>query len=243
MKIENTEVFGFRSALRGMRNPKNSWDKIDSIKIDNFNPTREMVDHKFKKEGYNKYNCEGFLIGDNDLQLAQTLIKAGNEHMKFMRQIQVWADITMPRYWWSEYDTYKVGTSANSTSTMHKLFNKQSEITLDLFEYCDYNKHIIMNIIDELNLLRDKYFETSTQSEKDEILKIAKQILPEGYLNMRTVNVNYAVLRNIIQQRKYHRLKKEWQDIFCKWVTTLPYAKELIFCGLEEDYERLRFKL
>ena len=163
--------------------------------------------------------------------------------MKFMRQIQVWADVTMPRYWWSEFDTYKVGTSANSTSTMHKLFNKQSEVTLDLFEYCDDNKDIIMNIIDELNLLRDRYFETSIQSEKDEILKIAKQILPEGYLNMRTVNVNYAVLRNIVQQRKYHRLKKEWQKTFCKWVTTLPYAKELIFCGLEDEYERLRFKL
>ena len=146
MKIEKTQVFGFESALRGMRNPKNSWGKIDSKLFDSFNP-KEIINHKFFNEGIKLSNKEGFLIGDNDLKLAQTLIKAGNEHMKFMRQIQVWADITMPRYWWSEFDTYKVGTSANSTSTMHKLFNKQSEITLNLFEYCDYNKHIIMNFI------------------------------------------------------------------------------------------------
>ena len=142
MKIEKTQVFGFESALRGMRNPKNSWSKIDSILLDSFNP-KKNISHKFYEEGIKFSNKEGFLIGDNDLKLAQTLIKAGNEHMKFMRQIQVWTDITMPRYWWSEFDTYKVGTSANSTSTMHKLFNKQSEVTLDLFEYCDYNKHKI----------------------------------------------------------------------------------------------------
>ena len=240
MRIDKTEVYGFDSALRGMRNAKNSWDRIDSIKFNKLSPTRLMVDHKFCKEGLKESNCESFLIGNNDLKLAQTLIKAGTEHCKFMRQIQVWCDITAPRYWWSEMDTYKIGTTANSTSTMHKLFDKQSEITLDMFEYCDDNKDIILGIIAELNLLRNKYFETSIQLEKDDILKIAKQILPESYLNMRTFNMNYSTISNIVRQRKHHRLKKEWQDTFCKWVTTLPYAKELIFCGLEDEYDRLK---
>ena len=160
--------------------------------------------------------------------------------MKFMRQIQVWADITMPRYWWSEFDTYKVGTSANSTSTMHKLFDKNSVITLDLFEYDPYIKNVILKTIQDLNVLRDKYFESTTQSEKDRILRMAKQILPESYLNTRTVNLNYATLRNIMLQRRHHRLKPEWQYCFCHWITTLPYAKELIFCGLEDEYERLK---
>ena len=242
MKIENTEVFGFRGALRGMRNPKNSWGKIDSCYCEDM-PLCSSCNLYGNFCTMKDNNREEFIIGDNDLKLAQTLIKAGNEHMKFMRQIQVWCDITMPRYWWSEMDTYKVGTSANSTSTMHKLFNKQSEITLDLFEYDEYTKDILLYIIKELNLLRKIYFNSSTQKEKDNILRQAKMILPESYLNMRTVNLNYATIRNIVLQRKHHRLKKEWQDIFCKWVTTLPYAKELIFCGLEEDYERLRFKL
>lgn len=240
MRIENTEVFGFNSALRGMRNAKSSWDRIDSIKFNELNPTRLMVDHKFIKEGLKESNHENFLIGDNDLKLAQTLIKAGSEHCKFMRQIQLWCDITMPRYWWSEADTYKIGTSANSTSTMHKLFNEQSKITLQLFEYDEYNRDIILKTIEELNLLREKYFDASTQKEKDNILKIAKQILPEGYLNMRTFNANYSTIRNMVLQRKNHRLKNEWQNTFCKWVTTLPYAKELIFCGLEDEYERLQ---
>ena len=125
-------------------------------------------------------------------------------------------------------------------SELHKLFNKQSEITLDLFEYDEYTEDILLYIIEELNLLRARYFNTSIQKEKDNILRQAKIILPESYLNMRTVNLNYATIRNIVLQRKHHRLKKEWQDTFCKWVTTLPYAKELIFCGLEEEYERLK---
>ena len=173
--------------------------------------------------------------------MAQRLIKAGNEHCKFMRQVQVWVNITAPRYWWSEFDTYKVGTSANSTSTMHKLFDKKTEIKLNMFEvHNDFEKRIINNLIKELNILRDNYFIAENQEEKNIILTMAKRILPEGYLNLRTVNLNYSVLRNIVQQRKNHRLKYEWQDCFCRWVTTLPYSKEFIFYGMEDEFEGLK---
>jgi len=224
MKINNTEIYGFKASFRGMRNPKNSWHLSDSY-----------------TDKYFSDNKDNIVLGEKDLKLAQTLIKAGTEHCKFMRQIQVWCDITAPRYWWSEFDTYKIGTSANSTSTMHKLFDKNTKITLDMFEYhVEIEKQNILNTIQYLNKLRDIYFEVQDQQSKDNVLTSAKRILPESYLNTRTVNMNYATIRNILMQRKYHRLKLEWQEVFCNWITTLPYAKELIFCGLEEDYERLK---
>lgn len=214
MRIETLKVAGLTEALVGMRNPLNSW---------HLNDTKDDI------------------IGEKDLGLAQRLIKAGNEHCKFMRQIQCWTNITAPRYWWSEFDTYKIGTSANSTSTMHKLFDKKTEIKLSMFEvHNDFEKKVINNLIKELNILRDNYFIAENQEEKNVILAMAKRILPESYLNLRTVNLNYAVLRNIVQQRKNHRLKHEWQNVFCKWVTTLPYSKELIFCGMEDEFERLK---
>lgn len=214
MKVEILKVSGINEALFGMRNPLNSWGLSD---------TKDEV------------------IGEKDLNLAQRLIGAGTEHCKFMRQIQVWLNITAPRYWWSEFDTYKVGTSANSTSTMHKLFDKKTEIKVDMFEvHSDFEKKIINELIKELNVLRDNYFKATIQQEKDLILVTAKRILSESYLNLRTVNLNYAVLRNIIIQRKNHRLKYEWQECFCREITKLPYAKELIFYGIEEDYERLK---
>lgn len=214
MRVETLKVAGLTEALIGMRNPLNSWY---------LNDTKDDI------------------IGEKDLGLAQRLIKAGNEHCKFMRQVQVWVNITAPRYWWSEFDTYKVGTSANSTSTMHKLFDKKTEIKLNMFEvHNDFEKRIINNLIKELNILRDNYFIAENQEEKNIILTMAKRILPEGYLNLRTVNLNYSVLRNIVQQRKNHRLKYEWQECFCRWVTTLPYSKELIFYGMEDEFERLK---
>lgn len=214
MRIETLKVAGLQEALWGMRNPLNSW---------HLNDTKDDI------------------IGERDLDLAQRLIKAGNEHCKFMRQVLVWANISAPRYWWSEFDTYKIGTSANSTSTMHKLFDKKTEIKLSMFEvHNDFEKKVINNLIKELNILRDNYFIAENQEEKNVILAMAKRILPESYLNLRTVNLNYAVLRNIVQQRKNHRLKHEWQNVFCKWVTTLPYSKELIFCGIEDEFERLK---
>lgn len=429
MKIENTEVYGFSASFRGLRNPKNSWNMSDSYRGLLINSPN--------------INTEEFILGEKDLKLAQTLIKAGTEHCKFMRQIQVWCDITAPRYFFQEFDTYKIGTSANSTSTMHKIMdrpiiiedfelgeeikemlkhnkintkhffkcelpkgikeewkgikgyeglykisnrseiirmplvvydsigrvrhipqkivkpsprkdnylelnlrkdglstryllhrlmaetfidnpnnlpvvnhkdgNKQNESlnNLEWVTYSENNKHAFDNdlkevsnyaktmakvstyifnnndinrikkiysegltqkeiaeqfnckqivisdivtgktykdveyidivkymlqIIDKLNELRILYKETN---DYDYVIAM-KRILPESYLNMRTVNMNYAVIRNIIGQRKHHRLKHEWQNVFCKWATTLPYAKELIFCGIEDDYERLK---
>jgi len=218
MKITNTGVYGFEGALRGMRNPMNSHHLSDSY-IDN-----------------NEY-----IIGEKDLKLAQTLIKSGTEHCKFLRQIQVWCDIDEPRYWWSEFDTYKVGTSANSSSTMHKLFNKKFPITKDMFVICPEDEDIAEIVIGRINEIREEWLTIEcNQQYKDYLLLRAKRLLMEGYLQLRTVNLSYAVIRNIILQRKNHRLKEEWQDIFCKWATTIPYSKELIFCGMEDEYERLK---
>ena len=202
MKITNTEVFGFEASLRGMRNPMNSWHLQDTIDD----------------------SWQGIIIGEKDLDLAQRLIKAGSEHCKFLRQIQVWADFDMPLYWWSEFDTYKFNTK-NSCSTMHKLLNAKKEIELNDFVYSnDIEGEILKFLVRELNILREKYLET-----KDfKYVIIAKRILPTSYKQKRTVNTNYAELRNIYFQRKNHRLKEEWQDVFCKWVESLPYAEELI---------------
>lgn len=220
MKIEQTQVFGFVPTLRGMRNPLNSWSKSDSIHTVNFN--------------YEDYMIEDLTIGKNDLKLAQNLIKAGNEHSKFLRMIQVWVDLTLPRYIWSEFDTYRYNTK-NSCSTMHKLFDKLHVLSIEDFEYVEYNgqnfsaveTNAISNVIERLNTLRNQYFISTSQQEKDNILTSAKRILPESYLQKRTMNTNYAELRNIYFQRRYHRLSI-WKDDICGWIKSLPYAKELI---------------
>jgi hypothetical protein len=218
MQINTLEVSGIKPAFKGMRNPMNSWDKSDSYPIIGY----------FKREDdyYPDYEC-GFIIGEKDLQLAKSLIKAGSEHSKFLRQIQVWVDFDMPRYWWSEFDTYHYNTK-NSCSTMHKLLNKQTPIELYMFEYCAEDKELLLIIIDKLNEIREQYINTDNQKTKDYLLLRAKRLLPEGFLQLRTVNTNYAELRNIYHQREHHRLKDEWVDTFCKWVESLPYAKELI---------------
>ena len=205
MYCNTLEIAGFLPALKGMRNPKNSWTKGDSCLIDN-NP----------------------VIGENDLKLAQILIKAGAEHCKFLRMIQVWVDIKFPRYIWSEFDTYHYNTK-NSCSTMHKLFVKGNIITLDDFYYeTRFEEASIANTIIDLYTLQKAYFEESNQLEKNKILASAKRILNEGFLQLRTVNTNYAEIRNMYNQRKNHRLKSEWQDTFCIWCESLPYANELI---------------
>lgn len=201
MYIKKTEVFGFDSALRGMRNPMNSWHLNDSY-----------------EETYDRY-----IIGENDLDLAKRLIRAGSEHCKFLRQIQVWADFNMPLYWWSEFDTYKYNTK-NSCSTMHKLLNGKKGIEISDFEIDCADAEIMSMIVFELNELRDKYLETK---DFNYVIR-AKKLLPTSFKQLRTVNTNYAELRNIYHQRKNHRLKEEWIDIFCKWVEGLPYAKEFI---------------
>lgn len=211
MKFENTDVWGLKHAIRGMRNPMNSWDKSDSYFCDK--------------------DPDTYYLGKADLDLAQRLIKGGSEHRKFMRQIMVSVDITAPLYWWKEFDTYKVGTTANSTSTMHKLAT--TPITMECFETGDYNGNLQFDIISEmedfstmliedLEHIRKLYLETQDVRYWKELIRW----LPEGWLQTRTVTLNYENLRNIFFQRKGHKLT-EWRT-FRDWEMTLPYAKELI---------------
>ena len=197
MKFENTEVWGFEHAFRGMRNPLESWHKSDS-----------SYDICYKD----------FYLGDADLELAQKLIRAGSEHRKFLRQVFVSVDITAPLYWWKEFDTYKVGTVSNSTSTMHKLAS--TPITVDCFE----NGEMIYSFtIAELEMNRLKYLETKDKNEWKRLIVN----LPESWLQKRTITMNYENILNMYRQRKNHKLT-EWSKSFCDWVKTLPYAEELI---------------
>lgn len=224
MKFENTEVLNFEGALRGMRNPKESWSKSDSY------------------YGNNEAGLESYVIGPNDLQLAQTLIRAGSEHRKFMRQIFVSVDITAPLYWWKEFDTYKVGTVANSTSTMHKLAS--TSITMKCFEMDDfadsneesnnynlYTKTMWSKLIDHLEALRKEFNETKDKRYWKELIRL----LPESWLQKRTVTMDYENLLAICSkgQRRFHTLT-EWSKSFIDWARTLPYAQELIFI---DEYE------
>lgn len=246
MKFENTEVFNFKGALRGMRNPKNSWDRSDS-KFDD--------GECYLPEGNGCNTCslfDGFgkpcipLIGANDMKLAQALIKGGSEHRKFLRQIFVSVDITAPLYWWKEFDTYKVGTVANSTSTMHKLAT--TPITRECFELDDYDT--TLKIMNEFSVnfgvnthialcedLRKMYLQTQDKRYWKELIRW----LPESWLQTRTVTMNYENLLTICKQRLHHKLN-EWSGAddsskpnFISWVKTLPYAKQFIF--MEEETE------
>lgn len=229
LNITKTQVFGFEGAVRGMRNPLNSWHLSDSYPAISM---REMMDECQAKD-------EMYILGEKDLGLAQRLIKAGSEHMKFMRQIQVWADMDMTRFFWSEMDTYKFN-SKNSCSTMHKLLNPKNEVTLDMFDLYEEDYDVAIPVINRINEIRERFLASNINEEKRVLKRRAKTLLFEGFLQLRTVNTNYAELRNIILQRRHHQLKEDWQECFCKWVATLPYAKELIFCGLEDEYERLK---
>lgn len=210
MKFENTEVWGFEHAIRGMRNPMNSWDKSDSY------------------YGNNEIGLESYVIGKNDLELMQKLIKAGSEHRKFMRQILVSVDITAPLYWWKEFDTYKIGTVSNSTSTMHKLAS--TPITIGCFEMGDFEDLRVFDIstvweilIFDLERLRKLYNETKDKRYWKELIRL----LPESWLQKRTITMNYENILNMYRQRKNHKLT-EWSKSFCDWIKTLPYAEELI---------------
>ena len=212
MKITNTEVYGIEASLRGMRNPMNSWHLQDTT-----------IYYEESLTSNQNVIYENAIIGDNDMNLAKRLIKAGPEHCKFLRQIQVWADFNMPLYWWSEFDTYKFNTK-NSCSTMHKLLNNKEEITIDNFVYDREDKVFMQVIVDQLNYLRHHYLESK---DYNYVIR-AKKLLPTSYKQLRTVNTNYAELINIYHQRKNHRLKQEWQDVFCKWVEGLPYMNEFL---------------
>lgn len=227
MKFENTEVWGFKHALRGMRNPLESWGKSDS----------EVSDYQIS----NFQVAERITVGENDLTLAQTLIKAGSEHRKFMRQIFVSVDITAPLYWWKEFDTYKVGTVANSTSTMHKLAS--TPITMKCFEGDDFEnlEDVYFNLnlhnywsefVEVLENLRQKYNETKDKRYWKELIRL----LPDSWLQRRTVTMNYENLLVMCSkgQRRNHKLT-EWSKSFIDWARSLPYAQELIFIDELED--------
>jgi hypothetical protein len=207
LKIEKTTVDGWEATIRGMRNPLNSWDKSDSNLL------------YIIKDG-DKY-IEDF-IGENDLALMKKLAKAGDDHAKFLRMINVTCDIIAPLYWWKEYDTYKVGTVANSCSTMHKIHAK--EFTISDFSWEHLNEpslQILEALIDVMNFNRKMYLETKDKKYWWQMI----QLLPTSYEQKRTVQLNYQVLKNIYHSRKNHKLD-EWHTL-CEWIETLPYFKEI----------------
>ena len=224
IKFEHTEVLGWEHAIRGMRNPLNSWDKSDSFTC--YEIEHCELCHKFGDCPLEE-NEEGIVtyIGPNDLDLMTRLRNAGTDHRKFMRMLTVYVDITAPLYWWKEFDTYKVGTVANSCSTMHKIHAK--EFTLDDFsrEHLDHcSLSVLMDTIVCLNNNRKAFIGLKDKQFWWQMI----QLLPTSYNQKRTVMLNYEVLANMYQSRKAHKLD-EWLDL-CKWVESLPYAKELI-CG------------
>ena len=250
IKLENFEVMGWEHAIRGMRNPMNSWEKSDSVVEGCHNAPR-------------CYKSKGYTVGENDHELMMKLAKGGSVHAKYRRMITVYVDITAPLYWWKEFDTYKVGTVANSCSTMHKIPEK--EFTREDFSY----EHLIstepipcrdysaLGMLDatvyNLNKFRDLYLETKELSKRvqeqnthltykeapyaNEIKKYwwqMIQLLPSSYNQKRTVMLNYEVLAGIYESRKNHKLD-EWVE-FCKWIESLPYS-EIITGGKEDEDE------
>ena len=207
IEFENTQVTGWESAIRGMRNPMNSWDKSDTCFV---------------------------LIGENDLKLMKNLIEAGSDHSKFMRMITVTVDIIAPLYWWKEFDTYKVGTVRNSCSTMHKIHAKEFDLDDFSYEhlgefdwhdtrgnYCTWSTiNQLKAIIRTLNWCRKKYLETNDKNYWWQMI----QLLPSSYNQRATVQLNYQVLRNMYHARKNHKLD-EWRGGFCEWVRSLPYSE------------------
>ena len=203
LTVKDIEVMNLKNAIRGARNPMNSWAKSDSF----FNESGEYV------------------LGENDLSLAVRLRKAGNDHRKFMRQIFVTMDITAPLYWWKEFDTYKVGTVANSTSTMHKITSMPFDISHFSTDKMDTETvEFMQGIVEYLEKLRLRFLETKDKNIWYDII----QLLPSSYNQMRTCTMNYENLVNIYHARKNHKLD-EWHT-FCDYVKTLPYANELIIC-------------
>ena len=212
LKLEHTEVFGWEATIRGMRNPTNSWNKSDSGW--GFVPSQTCPT-------CDRYEC-GYIIGENDLKLMKSLSKAGNDHAKFLRMINVTVDITAPFYWWKEFDTYKVGTVANSCSTMHKIHER--ELALDDFSHehlTPWNETVLKNLIVELNANSDRYLQTKEKEDWWQMI----QLLPSSYNQKRTVQLNYQVLKQMYFARKDHKLD-EWHTL-CDWMLTLPYFKEV----------------
>lgn len=201
LTLKNTSVMNFENAIRGARNPLNSWGRMDS---------------HTEPDG-------SFVLGPNDLDLAMRLAKAGSDHRKYLRMVFVSVDVTAPLYWWKEYDTYKVATVANSTSTMHKIHSKP--FSMDDFS-CDHmtdgTKKFMETVVAELENIRLRFKETKSKDDWYDMI----QLLPSSYNQMRTCTFNYETLINIYRARKNHKLA-EWHT-FCDWIETLPYAEQLI---------------
>ena len=227
IKIEKTDVYGWEAAIRGMRSPMNSWDMSDS-------------DWEFVEDQnvINPHDEVKFIAGKKDLDLMQRLSKAGSDHGKYLRFIDVTCDITAPLYWWKEFDTYKVGTVANSCSTMHKIHAKK--FTLDDFSHehlttivnkngfwCD-GKQVLQRFIDALNFAREIYLETKDKTHWWQII----QLLPSSYNQKRTVKLNYQVLKSMYFARRNHKLD-EWR-VFCRWCESLPYFKDICVEPMED---------
>ena len=239
IRIERLETFGWEAAIRGMRNPMNSWEKSDSFMCDVAH-CNDSCEHRVG-EGMicdNGNLPDGIQIGPNDLDLMKRLRKAGTDHRKFMRMITVYVDITAPLYWWSEYDTYKIGTVANSCSTMHKIAAK--EFTLEDFS-CEHLMgdeafafplgggwrgldalEVLKCTIEALNNARKRYLTTKDKKYWWQMI----QLLPNSYNQRRTVMLNYEVLANIYKSRRDHKLD-EWRA-FCDWIQTLPYSELIV---------------
>lgn len=229
LTIENVEIYGWAAAIRGMRNPKNSWNRMDShpcLEAD-WSGDCAMVmndDEPAKDCDPDKYH---FCVGENDFKLMQTLSAAGQDHGKFLRMITVTLDIAAPLYWWKEFDTYKVGTVANSCSTMHKIHAKKFDVNDFSHEHVeeltgdDYNMSydFLLRTVDILNYYRKKFLETNDKKYWWQLI----QLLPSSYNQRRTVQLNYAVLKNIYHARKDHKLD-EWHTL-CDWIESLPYSE------------------
>ena len=249
IKFEKTETMGWEGAIRGMRNPMNSWDKSDTFRC------WEKEDCAGCVFATGEGHCDNFhgdipIIGPNDLDLARRLAKGGPVHAKYRRQIFVSVDITAPLYWWKEFDTYKVGTTTNSCSTMHKIHAK--EFVLDDFSHehlltddvaDDVNPYIygcdpvlpigILEIlVKELNFCRDKYLETKNKKYWYQMI----QLLPSSYNQKRTVTMTYENLYNAFQSRKDHKLD-EWRVGFCEWAKSLPYSELFTMEWEEKSHE------
>ena len=222
LKIESTEIVGWNAAIRGMRNPMNSWEKSDSHSCGTCGDCDICIDYDNCPYGYDYLKI---IVGPDDLDLMTRLRNAGADHRKFMRMITVYVDIIAPLYWWKEFDTYKVGTVANSCSTMHKIHEK--EFTLEDFStehlYPEVREAFENTIIKYLNEARKTYnFLSDTPSKKDAWWQMI-QLLPSSYNQKRTVMLNYEVLANIYKSRRNHKLD-EWHT-FCDWIEELPYSE------------------
>ena len=201
LQVNKTSVMNFENAIRGARNPMNSWGRMDSYYDENGN----------------------YILGENDLSLAMRLARAGSDHRKYLRMIFVSVDITAPLYWWKEYDTYKISTVANSTSTMHKIHSKPFSIEDFSVDHLTPSSYTFMQtIVDKLEEIRLEYIETKSKETWYDMI----QLLPSSYNQMRTCTFNYENLINMYRARKAHKLQ-EWHT-FCDWIQTLPYAAELI---------------